>query len=414
MNILITGAQFGNKGAQSLLFITVNELRKRYKSIAIYFLPIDWYRKETFESASKYKFIFVLDDGIVSDAFNAKVGIRIIKRTFLLNIMKRFANSEGAVLLSKTWDEIDAILDVSGYQLSSKFDDSSVYRNIRYFKKGIDRKIPIILLPQSFGPFDYKDSTIANLIAETLSEVNLVFAREMEGKEELEKIKTRNDIRLSMDIVVQSKTIDWNNIFVSEPTLEYLKISTIENVGIIPNCQTTIHGNEEEILALYKCIIEKLLKMGKEIYIFRHSDDLELCKKIYFMFSQEQHCHLIEDDMSCLEYEAFVRQFEFIIASRYHAIVHSYKENIPSIILGWAVKYMDLASSLGQEQYVFDISTDFIIEDILKSIDKINSSISNEKKIIHTHIKHIQENSCFDECWSILDRIDRGCSKKIR
>ena len=40
MNILITGAQFGNKGAQSLLFSVVNEIRERYgnEKINIFFV----------------------------------------------------------------------------------------------------------------------------------------------------------------------------------------------------------------------------------------------------------------------------------------------------------------------------------------------------------------------------------------
>ena len=36
-NILITGANFGNKGAQSMLFITVDELRKKYGDCKIWF-----------------------------------------------------------------------------------------------------------------------------------------------------------------------------------------------------------------------------------------------------------------------------------------------------------------------------------------------------------------------------------------
>lgn len=33
MNVLITGAQFHNKGAQSLLFTVMSELRSRYENV---------------------------------------------------------------------------------------------------------------------------------------------------------------------------------------------------------------------------------------------------------------------------------------------------------------------------------------------------------------------------------------------
>ena len=71
------------------------------------------------------------------------------------------------------------------------------------------------------------------------------------------------------------------------------------------------------------------------------------------MFASSENVYFIEDDMNCLEYGGFVKQFDFIIASRFHAIVHAYKENVPAIILGWAVKYHELAKNLNQEKFVF-------------------------------------------------------------
>ena len=41
MNILIVGANFLNKGAQSMLFVTVDEIRKRLSPTNIYFASTD-------------------------------------------------------------------------------------------------------------------------------------------------------------------------------------------------------------------------------------------------------------------------------------------------------------------------------------------------------------------------------------
>ena len=43
MKVMITGAQFNNKGAPSLLFTVVDQLKKRFSDIAIYYLHIDDY-----------------------------------------------------------------------------------------------------------------------------------------------------------------------------------------------------------------------------------------------------------------------------------------------------------------------------------------------------------------------------------
>ena len=36
-NILITGANFANKGAQAMLFVTISEARKRYPNANIFY-----------------------------------------------------------------------------------------------------------------------------------------------------------------------------------------------------------------------------------------------------------------------------------------------------------------------------------------------------------------------------------------
>ena len=41
---MITGGNFTNKGAQSMIMITVSEIRKRFSDADIYILPNDDYR----------------------------------------------------------------------------------------------------------------------------------------------------------------------------------------------------------------------------------------------------------------------------------------------------------------------------------------------------------------------------------
>ena len=73
MNVLITGAQFSNKGSQSMLFTVVNEIRNRYPDAEIYYLPLDYYKKDCFLNMSDYRFCFVIDDAAGRD-FPAKFG----------------------------------------------------------------------------------------------------------------------------------------------------------------------------------------------------------------------------------------------------------------------------------------------------------------------------------------------------
>ena len=65
---------------------------------------------------------------------------------------------------------------------------------------------------------------------------------------------------------------------------------------------------------------------------------------------------LYRNEFESGEYSLMVRQFDFIIASRFHSIVHAYKEGVPAIIFGWATKYQELAGHFDQSKFVFDIT----------------------------------------------------------
>lgn len=219
------------------------------------------------------------------------------------------------------------MISVGTVSLTSRFGISSINRVLRMLRTAKTHGIKTIMLPQSYGPFDFPDN-ICREIGEALSEVNLLFAREKEGIEQLQNCCGVTNVVLSPDIVIQTGDIDWKNVFTRPPELSYPVLDTANNVGIVPNGETVRHGNMEAVLTVYREILKMLRIKGKEVYIFRHSDDLELCESIYEMVREDSHCHLIRDEIDCLSYSAFIRQFEFIVASRFHSGLHDYDESV--------------------------------------------------------------------------------------
>ena len=408
MNVLITGAQFGNKGAQSMLFTVINEVRNRYPDSDFYYLPLDYYEKDCFQNLGNYRFHFVIDDKAGQD-FPAKFGgLQLAFRNVNIHRIIRNAKRYGEVLtLSKLWDKMDVLVDVSGYSLTSKFGISSINRVLRMIDSARAHGVKIILMPQSYGPFDFSED-ICMRIGAGLREVDLLFAREEDGVEQLRRFCGVTDKAiLSPDIVLQAKEIEWENVFTKEPELNYPVLKTSCNVGIVPNGETVRNGNHEVVLNTYKEILKKLRTTGKEVYIFRHSNDLSLCQEIYELVKDDEHCHLIEDEIDCLSYGSFVRQFDFIIASRFHSIVHAYREHVPALVLGWAIKYQALSALLGQEQYVFDIiaNHDSQVFDILCQLEKLMETYDEESKRIKAKLLEIQKENCFDRCHTVMGRL---------
>ena len=408
MNFLITGAQFSNKGAQSMLFSIVSELRNKYEDAGIYYLASDGIN---YSNKKNYKLIYVIDDLYWTDfRDDMKDEVLYFGKAHLSRLKHSLIHDDSnVVLLSRAIKLIDVLVDVSGFQLSSKFDNRLNFRFLRYIQYAKKRNITVILMPQSFGPFDYVKSSekINKEIKKQLSQVDLIFAREEEGKKLLhDKYGITDNVFLSTDLVLQSGRVDKQNIYNTDIKDNYIKLNTTGNVGIIPNMQTLVHGNDYEVKSAYKKIIDKLLQSKKEVYIFRHSNDLPICRSIYEMYPDNEHVHLIEDEMDCFEYSLFIRQFDFVVASRFHAIVHAYKENVPAIILGWAIKYLDLAKHLGQERYVLDITTSIDYNKIEDLVNQMLSNYTNEKSVIKRALESIQKETCLQKCWSVISHKD--------
>ncbi len=366
---LITGATFVNKGAQAMLFVAINEIKKRFPKAIIYFLVGDMGLNSPEEIKKEYDFIFWVED-----------------------------NWEHASIFDAL-PNMTAIVDVSGYALSSNW-NCNWY--VRILRKAKESNTPLFLMPQSYGPFEF-DKEKNEEIKELLTHPKAIFTREsISYRWFCEQYQLKN-VRTSDDLVLQNKGVDLRNIKTSieSNTVEYIQIPNTSNIAIIPNIRTYTFGNKEHILEMYNRLIERLCKMGKNIYIVMHSDDNEVCDDIYAMFAQNPRVFYIKEEMDCFEYEAFICQFEFIIASRYHAIIHAFKQNIPCIAVGWAEKYSELMNRVEQNEFVFDVREELSITNIENAIIKMSDTLVKQKEKLAIAISNIQTNNCFD-CLEII------------
>ena len=413
MKILITGAQFGNKGAQSLLFTVMDQLRRQDADTEIYYTPVDNYKSYAPDHPFRFHLIF---GGRDAHRYETHPELR---EEMLANQAERRKQEPTALApevlsgLHRLLPQLDGVLDVSGYALTSKMADFANRRLLWHIAEAARYGIPVILLPQSFGPFHYagESADLPERIRETLPLAARIYAREPEGYQLLTEEFGLSNVRQAPDLVLQTEPPDWRNLMTREPDLRVPRLETTGNVGVIPNTQTFLHGDERAILSLYRELLAELIRRGRQIWIFRHSEDLEPCKAIAALFPDHPQVHLVEEEFSCFGYSVFVRQFDYIIASRFHAVVHAYREGIPAVIPGWAVKYRELAALLGQEAYAFDITERFDPRDLLRAVERMDERFREERDSIAAGISRLRKHNCFPQCWEILERAkkERRC-----
>ena len=104
----------------------------------------------------------------------------------------------------------------------------------------------------------------------------------------------------------------------------------------------------------------------------------------------------MEQEFSCLEFNELVKLFDYLVASRFHSVVHAFKNGIPCITLGWAKKYEVLLEQFGQADYLFDVRKDLTKESLVQAMERMEQSWSKESVKIRENLAAVQEKNVFD------------------
>ncbi len=395
-NVIILGGNLFNKGAQAMTFTVVDQIKRRFPEKQVYLLKTRDFERDELEKQI-YNFEIKPWD--------------VLTRVNLLSSNQTFSQDESPYLkhyghIKNIVKESSFVIDISGYALSSQMGDPSTFLPIKEFDyllniiiaKKFD--IPFYIFPQSMGPFDYslfEKVILYPMMRKYLKYPKRIFAREKEGVEQINKF-TRENVEQSRDIVLMNKEYNLDNLFSEDFKLKSFDISQ-NSVGIVPNAQIMKRGDPEQVFSLYESMIKELFESGKSVYILRHShEDFEICRKIKEFFSNNDDVTLITEELNAVELENIIAQLDFIIGSRYHSIIHAYKNGIPALVLGWAVKYRELLDDFGQLEYHVDSREALHKKEVLKKLKRLMNRCPIEKEVLNSRLKEIyKKRTVFDK-----------------
>lgn len=399
--ILITGTGFVNKGSQAMLFNAVDELKKRFPDKEIIDLSTLDYNKG---DVAQYNFEIMPDN----------LSLFIPKRYAMIrDFGKKLLNYKGKTIddkeqefWTKKMEDIYKntyfIVNAGGFALGAPIGRGKSATSMAFLMRIMaadNLGIPVYLLPQSFGPFNYlpgHKQVVLYFMKKYLHKARLIFAREKEGYELLKPYK-KEGLVLCKDIVITNKEICEENIYKKPSDCVIKRDLQGDNlVAVIPNMMCFANTNRDVFIKIYQDIIGHLQKQNT-VYLLRHSkEDIEACELIYNALENKENVHLLTDEMNCFELEYVLRQFKYCVASRFHSIVHSYKNGTPCVVIAWAVKYYDLMESFHQESYLFDVRKDMKADAIIKKIDEMEKNYLEEKNVIAKLLNKQQEKNAFD------------------
>ncbi|WP_262180223.1 polysaccharide pyruvyl transferase family protein [Haloarcula laminariae] len=382
-NIVIVGGELFNKGAQAMTFTVVDRIKRRFPEKSIYlFSNRDYQRNET--EKQQYDFTILPWSG----------GARIEAMSSLVPAVYDDPYPQTAhEKVKSVLNDCACIIDINGYALSSQWGFQQSLEYMSNLISANQKRIPIYILPQSIGPFAYTPvaaSILKPLFSSLLPSAEIICPREKEGVECLRPYTTEN-VQLEYDIVLQYQEYDLENVFTEVPKF---RVPTVEGdaVGVVPNSRLAERKDRDELREIYNAILETLLAQGKDVYVLRHSsEDKEICTWIKSLFENRERVHLLDDDLNAIELERTIEQFDYLIGSRYHSLVHSYRNSVPVIAIGWATKYGELLENFEQSAYFFDGRDKVEASKVESAIRQMETNKQEEREIIQGHTDTIRQ-----------------------
>ena len=395
--IMIVGANFDDKGSQARLYNVIDELRKRFSDCEIYYAHND----EQLDAAL-YRF------GKVS--FTKKTQSQLLKANPLGGITKLFKKKDETASpendISNIVSQLDLMIDVSDHTLVDSNDIADIQYYLDNIKIAKKYKIPMIIMPQSFGPLNFSmdDMHILGEMKDILFYPKAIFTREQDGYNELMGYFGLDNLRRSTDMLLIDNNFELSNVCSRFYRPEIPEITEKNNIAIIPNAVAFTKKYNDHSIDMYKKLFEALNNVRRNVYIIcQASSDMEVCKELASRFKLFDNVHLIDRELDCVEFDMLIKKFDIVISSHYSACVQAYRNYIPVLLLGSGARYKELSELLGQENLFFDIlSEDCNNFDIQDELYELIADLDLAKTRIQTRMLNIQNESCF----SILDELN--------
>lgn len=376
----IHGANFINKGAELMLrSVIANLAADPGMRFAVY--PQAYGAYEDRARLGLYQLLPGGGRGSLTFAALARLGPMVVG-----NRLARAYEHWGLLPLKA----VDALIDVSGFRFSDQWGTQPTMRFARLVKDYADRGKPIILLPQSFGPFT--SPRIRACVRRIVDASALVFARdEISLAYILDVTGPSNLVRLAPDITIS---------FGGEPPRDSPPDSPL--VAVVPNARMLDKGGQlwrDSYVDMLAGASSSASRQGAEVILMAHSTEAGDRSIVSELASRLKTPTSVLETNDPVELKQRISRCSFVIASRFHAVVSSLSMGIPAITLGWSHKYRALLEDFRVEDLMVEVSEgaqfDRLIDRLLQSDE--NSAI---RETLIRQRRRLQKGN--EEMWSAV------------
>ena len=348
MNIAILNAEAGgNKGAEAMLEVLIIKLLNKYPSVILYL-----------EVSGKEKYY--------NEIFLKRFQNKNIK--ILLFTPKKIFNP-----YSLDIKLIDCAIDIGGINFHGGF-NRGTFRNLIRIFPFIKRKKKLIFFTQDIGPSEKKINTIIGKFI--LSKSSGVFTRsetsfnQVINHFKIDKSKVLGPFPDSTLLYKPSDVYDGNlsdNYLVLSPSAIMFAKHGSKYIDLFVKINNRLKDKYQIVILVHNFTLN-----------FNNSDK-EVCLNLHKLCPSSI---LIDKNISTGKLKNILSNSRFSISSRYHVVVGSISQDIPSIAIGWNPKYESFLKLYDKISWNIDFSNSAFkqINSLLENDDFISSKNKFKKR----------------------------------
>lgn len=230
---------------------------------------------------------------------------------------------------------LDAVLDASGFALGDAWGPGTAKWLLRKYRQWHKSGVPIIALPQAYGPFT--ESGFATMCGEALRHCEIIFPRDEASASHLRT--------LGLGDIVQRSVPD---ISIGEGDHK-LQTSRVNRLVIVPNWNLAERGDRGAYFASLVRSAEWARNQGMEVVGLLHegTKDLELLR----LLRSEVELRIVAD-LTGWETKEFIAASSLIVSGRYHAVLAALTTGTPVLTHSWSHKYQEVLAQFGVEDWL--------------------------------------------------------------
>lgn len=294
----------------------------------------------------------------------------------------------------------DLILDLSG---GDSFSD--IYGYKRFVENIIMKKIsvmnnkPIILLPQTIGPF--KNKAVSIIAKKIINKSLMTYSRDMLSYNiALNDIKVNKEkIEMVPDMAFWLKPRKNKEVFFEKEIYSYVGINIS---GLLLNggySNKNMFDFKSDYLELSKEIIKYFMKKSNlKLVLIPHvvpedlevEDDIIAAKKVVeeLNLKNNNRIEIVEKRLKEDELKYIISNCDFFIGGRMHACIGAISSGVPTVPIAYSRKFVGIWDQMGMAKSVADPRKE-TIEEIIEKIELNYNSKEDIKSNLENQLKDI-------------------------